>query len=135
MDPISAAIIAAISAGLLSGAADTAKEAVRDAYRGLKGLLQKKVGNNTDAITAVDMLEAHPDSAARQAVLAEAVKQSGISEDAELRRAAEKLIELIGQMPGGSTHVQQAFGNYIAQADRSGHAAVNINQPPATHDE
>jgi hypothetical protein len=51
MDPITTAIIAALSAGTIAGLTDTAKAAVNDSYSKLKGLLTKKHGEGSDTLT------------------------------------------------------------------------------------
>jgi hypothetical protein len=130
MDPVTAAIVAAIAAGLARGAGNVGENLLGDAYSGLKGLLRRRFGGNSGVARAVDELEARPESDARRQVLAEEVKASGADRDDELLQAAKDLLERLQAQPGGAAHVQQAVGNYIAQADRSGHAEVRVNQPP-----
>jgi hypothetical protein len=130
MDPVTAAIVAAIVAGLARGAGNVGENLIGDAYTGLKGLLRRKFGGDSQVAKAVDELEAQPESDARKQVLAEEVKASGADRDDELVQAAKDLLERLQAQPGGAAHVQQAVGNYIAQADRSGHAEVRVNQPP-----
>jgi hypothetical protein len=48
------AIVAAISAGAVAGASDTAKVAIADAYQGLKSLVKKKFGHDSDAAEAIE---------------------------------------------------------------------------------
>ena len=50
MDPITTAIVAALSAGTIAGLTDTAKTAVTDSYNKLKILLVKKHGEGSDAL-------------------------------------------------------------------------------------
>src|SRR5947209_5290623 len=63
MDPISAAIVAALAAGALSGLTETGKTAITDAYQELKDLLVKKFGARSQVVQTVDHLEARPESA------------------------------------------------------------------------
>jgi hypothetical protein len=60
------AIIAALSAGAVAGATDTAKSAIADAYQCLKALIKKKYGDHSDVAEAIDKLEAKPDSGGRR---------------------------------------------------------------------
>jgi hypothetical protein len=73
MDPITAAIVAAASAGAISGLTEASKTAITDAYSKLKALLTKKFGGESDVVHAVNEVEAKPDSAGRKATLQEEV--------------------------------------------------------------
>jgi hypothetical protein len=44
MEPITTAIIAALTAGAASGLTEAAKKSISDAYSGLKTLIKKKFG-------------------------------------------------------------------------------------------
>jgi len=127
MDPISAAIIAAVAAGLAKGAGDIAQKVLVDGYQGLKNLLARRFGDRSDVVQAVEGLEARPDSAARRDLVVEEVQRSGASNDDELLTAAQDLLARIQEDPVRSSSVQQAIGSYIAQADRQSHAEVNVN--------
>jgi hypothetical protein len=65
-DIVTSAIAAALSAGVAAVATDTAKSAIADAYEGLKSLIEKKFGHDSDVAGAIDKLEAKPDSSARK---------------------------------------------------------------------
>jgi uncharacterized membrane protein YfbV (UPF0208 family) len=67
MDPISTAIIAAVTAGVK----DIGKKAIVDSYNGLKNWIVKKCGNNAKVTQALAEVEETPDSKARQMVLEE----------------------------------------------------------------
>jgi hypothetical protein len=55
-DIVANAIVAALSAGAVAGATDTAKSAIADAYQGLKSLIKKKSGDESEAAKAKSML-------------------------------------------------------------------------------
>jgi hypothetical protein len=131
MDPVTTALIAAIGAGALKGVGDVGSSAITDAYNGLKSLIRRKTGADGDVVDAVDRLEKKPDSDNRRGVLQEEIAATGLDKDPEVRSAAEKLLEQIKAQPGGEQHIQQAIGSYIAVADRSSTASVNVNQPKA----
>jgi hypothetical protein len=82
MDPITAAIVAALGAGAISGLAETSKTALADAYHGLKDLLVKKFGTKSDVVQAIAHLEAKPDSAGRQGTLQEEIRAINAEQDA-----------------------------------------------------
>jgi len=129
MDPITMALVAAITAGAAAGATKVGEQAIVDAYNSLKGLLVRKFGVESKVVKAVDNLEEEPDSAGQKAVVGEQVKKAQADQDAELQAAAEALLAKLKAQPGGEQHIQNAIGNYIAQADRGGTATVKINQP------
>ena len=127
MDPLSAAIIAAVTTGLAKGAGDVAQKLLVDGYQRLKALLARRFGNGSEIVQAVQGLEARPDSAARRDLVVEEVQRSGAGKDEELLTAARDLLARIQEDPERSTSVQQAIGSYIAQADRHSHAEVNVD--------
>src|SRR5258708_15196285 len=84
MDPITSAIVAAISAGAIGGLTEVGKTALTDAYGKLKALLVKKFGHESDVVQAVAQVEAKPASQARKAMLAQEVAAVRADHDAEL---------------------------------------------------
>jgi len=128
MDPVTTALLAAISAGALSGLTEAGKTAVADAYGKLKALLAKKFGRKSDVVQAVEQVEAKPDSAGRKEVLAEEVAGVKADQDPEIVQAAQILLQVVQGLPEGGQHIQTATGNYIAQADRGSTASVNVGQ-------
>jgi hypothetical protein len=125
MDPLTAAILAAVAAG----AAKVATEVVPDLYRGLKALIKSKFGEQNAVSEAVDEVEADPESAGQKIVLEEKVKKAGADKDADIVAAAKKLLEQLEAQPGGARIVQTATGNYNAQAADHSRASVNVNVP------
>jgi hypothetical protein len=130
MDPITTAIVAALSAGAMSGLTEISKTAITDAYARLKTLLTKKFGGESEVVHAVNEVEAKPDSAGRKATLQEEVATAKADQDQEVLHAAQALLQLLQVSPEGGLHVQTATGNYIAQADRGSSASVNIGRQP-----
>jgi hypothetical protein len=105
MDPITAAIVAALGAGALSGLTETTKAALIDAYHGFKNLLVKKFGASSHVLQAVDHLEAKPDSADRREALQGEIIAAKAEQDEELVMAAQRLFALLPaqQNPSGIT--------------------------------
>ena len=101
MDPISAAIIAAVTAGVTGGAKDVGKQAVVEAYNGLKNWIVKKVGRDAKVATAIAEVEQAPDSQARQAVLTEEMGMAKIADESDLLTLATKLIEALKETEAG----------------------------------
>jgi uncharacterized iron-regulated protein len=129
MDPITTAIVAALAAGVASGATEVGKKVIVDAYDTLKTALKNKFGADSDLVDAVDKLEKKPDSGGRKEVLQEEVAAAKADQDPEILKAAQDLIDQVKAQPGGEQHIQTAIGSYIAQADRGGTATVSVNQP------
>jgi hypothetical protein len=134
MDPITAAIIAALTAGAASGVTEVATKAISDGYSGLKSLIIKKFGSKSDVTEAIEKLHAKPESPGRQQTLAEELKATNASADPELMGAAQSLLELIKALPQGDQHIQNAVGSGIAQADRGSTASVSFAAPPTKRD-
>jgi hypothetical protein len=128
MDPITAAIVAAVSAGAISGLTEASKTAITDAYSKLKALLTKRFGGQSDILHAVNEVEAKPDSAGRKATLQEEVAVAKADQDQEVLQTAQAILQLLQAIPEGGQHVQKATGSYIAQADRGSTASVNIGR-------
>ncbi len=135
VEPISVtvtAILAALTAGVATGAGKAGENLLTDAYGGLKAVLKRKFGNDSEVTKAVDNLEDKPDSPARQGQLAEEVEVAGADQDPDVRRAAQDLLDQIKAQPGGDAHIQNtqnAFGSGIAQAQDHSTATVNFHQP------
>jgi predicted deacylase len=90
MDQVST-VVAALLAGAASGLTSTATSAVKDAYAGLKKLVQRAFADNPDAEQALRKAEEKPK--AYGPALEEEVRASGIADNPEIRAAAEQLLE------------------------------------------
>jgi hypothetical protein len=130
MDPITIAIVGALTAGAISGLTDAGKKVITDAYDGLKALLKKKFGSQSEVVKSVENLEAKPESLSRQGTLKEEVQAVKADQDPDLLQTAQAVLDQIKAQPGGEQHIQNAIGSYIAQADHFSTATVNINRPP-----
>ena len=127
MDPVTTAIVTALSAGTIAGLTDTAKTAITDGYNKLKGLLTKKHGKNSDIVKAVENLEAKPDSKARKDVLVEEIATAKAEQDEEIVAAANQILTLVQpqQASKGKFNIQIA-GNVQGQVVES-HAPITMN--------
>jgi hypothetical protein len=134
MEPITTAIIAALTAGAASGLTEAAKKSISDAYIGLKALIEKKFGGKSDVADAIDKLEAKPESAGRRQTLTEELTATDAAADPELFGAAQSLLELVKALPQGEQHIQSAIGTGIAQADRGSTASVSFVPSPTKRD-
>ncbi len=121
MDPITAAIVAAISSGM----AEVGKESVLDAYKALKSLLSRKFGSHSQVIKAVEDLEHNPSSQARTAVLQEEVAKTKADQDPDLRRAAYNLYQHVNRSSVSRSN-QVAYGNKNVQ-QQAGQNAYHVS--------
>jgi hypothetical protein len=90
MDPVTAVVVSAIAAGVVAGVGDTAAQAVKDAYAGLKSLLSRKY-----AEVDVSAVEKKPDSQPKKDSLAEDLDEAGAAGDPELGQAAAAVLEAV----------------------------------------
>jgi hypothetical protein len=95
MDPVTANVVSALTAGAMEVVKPTAQQAVKDAYEGLKKLVLRKFGRQGTLEPALATLEGKPDSESRQAVLCEELATLGADKDQELAQEASKLLFLL----------------------------------------
>ncbi len=118
MEPITGAIIAAL--------ANLSKDAIKDGYGALKVALQKKFGDQSDLVDAVDKLEKKPDSEGRKAILQEEFEIAKVNDDPELIRLAQDLLDKIKEQPGGQQMIDQTQTNTVSGVNVGG----NFNFAP-----
>ncbi len=117
MEPVSTAIIAAL--GMLT------ETVVKDAYEGLKSVLVKKFGGESEIVATAEGLEKNPDSAGRKETLKEEIASSGADADAEVLAAAQTLIEAIKSRPGGEQTINQTVTGDHNIFSGSGNITIN----------
>lgn len=89
MDPINIILMALVS-GAAVALKPTTEQVIKDAYAGIKGLIQRKFGR-----VDITVLETDPASKARQAVVQEDLEKAGAGQDEELLRRAKALLDAI----------------------------------------
>jgi hypothetical protein len=95
MDPVSAAIMAALAPWVTSGVTEVGKNAVTDVYNALKATIKWRFGAESEVAKAVDGAVANPESKGRQTVLEEEIKKAGADKDSEILQLAPALQELL----------------------------------------
>jgi hypothetical protein len=95
-----------LSAGsfLKHAAQDVARQSIHDAYEAAKTYLRKKLGPYADAVRALDLATAKPESLLRKALLVEESAAADLGRDAELARLIETLAALL---PSSTSLVRQ----------------------------
>ncbi|MTJ48803.1 hypothetical protein [Dolichospermum sp. UHCC 0259] len=91
MEPISL-ILTALIAGATAATKDTASEAVKDAYKGLKALIKKKFAEQgkDDPSTIIEKFEKKPE--VTKPLLEDELKEAGLEKDEEILKAAEAVM-------------------------------------------
>ena len=125
MDPITLAITSALGAGALGAARKVAGNAIGDAYDALKSLLKKKFGSDSEAVKAVDSLEAKPESEGRKQTLSEELETAKADKDPEIVKAAERLQSAVNATQSGT-------GNALAAGERAVAVVGSVFNSPIT---
>ena len=79
MDPISMIVMALVT-GAAAALKPVTEQAIKDAYAGIKGLIQRKYGS-----VNVTMLEADPASKSRQDVIKQDLEKTNAKQDGQVR--------------------------------------------------
>lgn len=99
-------ITTALATGAASSVKDTADQAVKDAYNGLKTLIQRKFANKPAAETALAEYEKQPD--VWREPLKHIIKEAELDQDQKIIAAAQQLVQLVQPQ-------QAAMGKYNVQ--------------------
>ncbi len=129
MDPVTTALVAALTSGAAAGLTDTAKTAITEAYQALKDLLRKKFGSESTLLQSVSVLEAKPTAVSRQQTLDEEIIDIHAHQDPDILHAAQQVLQQINASPEAQQHVQHVIGDYNAVVQGIGNATVNVNSP------
>jgi hypothetical protein len=92
MEPISATIVTALFLGAAAALKEVSAQAVKDAYAGLKALIERKYSQ-----VPLAQLEAKPESKGRRDVVEEELTAAGAGNDEELLRHAKAVLDAVQQ--------------------------------------
>ncbi len=90
MEPISL-ILAALVAGAVAAAKDTAGTAVKDAYDGLKTLIKQRFADNEGAKVVLDEHEKDPET--YEAALKKKLSEAEVDRDEEILKVAQEVLQ------------------------------------------
>jgi hypothetical protein len=112
VDPVSL-IVAALVAGAAAALKDTAGQAVKDAYAGLKAVLRRK----TEDVPAVEVAVRQHEEAPEvwEQPLRQQLTRTGVAQDQEVLDAATRLLALAD--PGGKYTVTITGGQGVVVGD------------------
>ncbi len=133
MEPISL-ILSALIAGATAAAKDTATQAVKDAYAGLKTLIQKKLGGRADAESVLSGYEKKPE--VWQAPVQDALQEAAADKDEQIVKAAQAIMAQVDPegTARGKFHVN--IGGSVQGWVQGDNANVTMNfggTPPQRH--
>jgi hypothetical protein len=111
LEPITTAIISALSTGAALGGKEIATQALKDAYAGLKGWITSHYPG-----VSVEQLEKQPTSKARQEVVGEDLEREGASADTELVKLAKTVVDLIQKQ---APEIARSIGVDLGELDQA----------------
>jgi hypothetical protein len=117
MEPITTTIVTALAAGAAAAAKDTAGAAIKDAYQGLKSLIERRFAGKPKA--EIVLAEHSKDPKTWKKPMEDALVETEADKDKELVQKAESLLKLLADAKQGGQYV---YGSGAA-ADRGGIAA------------
>ena len=122
MDPITIILTA-----LVTGAAKAAGDAVPDAYKGLKALIQKKIAGKPVAEAMLDEHEKDPETYA--APLKKNLVEAGVDKDEEILKAAQELLKQLKPQEAapGTVNIGQGAKGIIGQTVTGATITGNIS--------
>ncbi len=118
MDPTTL-IISALAAGATAGLTDTASQVVKDAYAGLKALIQKRFAGKPEAEMALAQHEKKPE--VWEAPLKDALTEVGADQDEAIIQKAQELLKLVQpqQVGMGKYNVQIGEAQGVVIGDQA----------------
>ncbi len=122
MDPVTL-IVAALVAGAAVGLKDTASSAVKDAYNGLKGLVQRKLADRPDSELVLARHEQDPQVWDRP--LAQELTAAGAGDDPAVVTAAQALMRLVDAAGSAAGRYQVSASGHAAAAGRDMHVTAS----------
>ncbi len=102
-------IIPAIAGAL----GNLSSDAVKAAYKGMKDVLLRKFGAESDLADALKKLEQKPDAQARQQLLKEEAETAGADKDEEIMKAVQALLDAVKAQPGGAEAVRSIINQQV----------------------
>ena len=117
MEPISL-LLTAIVSGAAAALEPTTKQAVKDAYEGLKALIKRKWGE-----VSIEPVERDPKSVKRRDVLKEDLEKAGAAPDEQMMRQAQELIRAVKEH---SPQAAQAAGISLSELEAAG--SINVRE-------
>ncbi len=129
MDPV-VLITGALAAGAAAAAKEAGKNAVKEAYNGLKTLITRKFSERKkpEGETALVKYEEKPE--VWKEPLKDSLVESGVDKDADIIAAAQKLMALVQprQAAEGKFNIQAESVRGVVQAENIGSLTMNFGE-------
>ena len=118
MDPVSI-IVTALTAGAVAAAKDTASQAIKDSYAGLKSLIQKRFAGKPEAEMALTQHQNKPE--VWKEPLKDALSQTGAAQNQDIVKQAQQLLKLINpqQASQGKYNIQIGEAKGVVIGDKA----------------
>ena len=100
MEPVTL-IVGALAAGAAAAAKDTASQAVKDAYGGLKSLILKQFTDKKDSKGEMALSEYEDDPVTWEKPLSKSLIEAGADKSPDIRNSVETLKKAMEAMPEG----------------------------------
>jgi hypothetical protein len=121
MEPATALILTALA----FGAREVASEAIKDSYKKLKELIQRKFAGNQEAETALAIYERDPD--AGEGRLKKLLSQSGANTEEEIIQASQRLLVHVNPQQAASGKYNVQITGKVQGYVQGDHANVTMN--------
>ncbi len=113
MEPFTASLVGALAAGAVAAAKDTATQAIKDAYAGIRRYIKDRY-----AAVQLEPFEKEPDSKGQQLVVQEKLEKAGADQDPELPKLLKEFVEALkAQAPDAGKTVGVDLENIRAAID------------------
>ena len=116
-------ISAALVAGVASGAKETASQALKDGYAGLKKLLKGKFEGNSKALETLAEHESDPETYEKP--LAKQLQETGADRDDEILAAAQTVLKAADEAGVKTKYQITITGGKIGIIGDHGHVTMN----------
>jgi hypothetical protein len=90
MEPFTASLVGALAAGAIAAAKDTATQAIKDTYAGIRKYIKDRY-----ATVPLDGLDREPKSRGQQLVVQEKLDEAGAANDPDLPRLLKRFVEAL----------------------------------------
>ena len=113
MDPFIASLVGALAAGAVAATKDTATQAVKDAYAGIREYIKDRY-----ATVQLEALEKEPESKGQQLVVQEKLEKAGADKDTQLPELLKEFVEALkSEAPDAGKSVRVDLENIRAAID------------------
>jgi len=127
MDPVEF-IISAITVGATAAVQETTGKAIKEAYKGLLTLINRKFSKSPEAKAALEKYQKKPKSSSKR--LQKAFQETKAAEDKDIINAAKKLNDLVSKSEAAMKNEVVIHGDAIGVIQvNTGKSTMNFDSP------